>query len=204
MPSKIELKWGTDTLVVDDPIWVDKILSDLGDNSVDDWDDDEPLSDPDSLEHLDAARHDPSSIGYRAPMITDCVAIEALKSFLGLELPVALSVRRAFSSTVDRFTVVSTRFELRDLTPDACVVCWVFRGYHLNNNHRVGSLSWRHIRTHYPGGVDRRLLTGQWVPWSFGGAFEHNTSDGLPPRAFVLKNGEIQCLVQEQSEADSA
>lgn len=192
-PGKVELKWGTDTLIVEDPAWVEKIIRALHDNSGRDWDEDDLLCDP-------YCGPNDSGTGYRPPVVTDATAMEALSAFLGLQLPVALSIRWRWDTEVDAFSAVATRFHRLGETADIVTLSWAFKGHRLNKDHSVGSPIFKNILSDSYGGVDRRLLTGKWVPWSFAGAFERDDPAEDPPsRTFMLDNGSIR---QPKSEAD--
>lgn len=205
MPKIITLVWGNDRLEVDDPIWIAKIVQELAQSGEPGEDFRQRLREPHSrrLERLDAAlggyvdpKAPPKQMGYQAPEQQGPVAAEALREFLGLELPVALNFTDWRGRSESRLSAVHTAFgpcwdysmgcELR--------LCWMFNGYQLYANHHIGAAHFRPRDTQDSGHIERRLLNGQWVRWSFDGAstrppVPHWSSDR---RTFILTASGIQ------------
>lgn len=212
LPRLIRLAWGHDRLEVDDPIWIAKIVQEMAQNrhSVDD--DCVRLFEPHSrrLERLDASLEasgfssryvdpeaTPNQTGYQVPEEQGPVAAEALRVFLGLEMPVALNFTDDRGRSGHRMSAVYTAFRRcrRDyIMPDELNLCWMFSGYQLYANHQIGTAQYRPYPTEDRGHIERRLLNGQWVRLGFDGA-------STPPagrhwswnrRTFVLAASGIQ------------
>lgn len=186
VPKRITLFWGPDRLEIDDPIWIAKIVNEMHQNSQpDDW---MRLVEPRSRrnEQIDASLRakgfgssyvDPNArpiqIGYQAPEQLGPVATEALRLFLGLELPVALNFRNYSGRSEHRMSAVHTVFRQswhRYNMPDELNLCWLFNGYQLYATHHIGAAHVRPYPSESMDRIERRLLNGQWVRWSFDGA----------------------------------
>lgn len=219
LPKRITLAWGRDELEIDDPIWIAKIVQDIERNGRSDEDGGARLVEPHSrrLERLDAAMGcsryvapgaPAKQIGYQAPDHQGSVAVEALKEFLGLELPVALNFTTGWNDRSGcRMSAVDTFFKpsWRNYDwPYDLELCWMFRGYQLYATHQVGTALYRPYRSGDEGHVERRLLNGQWVRWGFDGA-------STPPagrhwsskkRTFILTASGIQRVGQDDSDLE--
>jgi hypothetical protein len=196
--------------VVDDPVWIAKILQETVPIRHPAEGDRPDLSNPSSRmrERMDANLRsfghsssfvDPNSppiqVGYQVPVPESPVAAEALKLFLGLELPVALNFTE-WGRSRHRMTAVNTYFR-QGWSYGVCgelSICWMFRGYQLYASHQIGDVQFRPHPTESMGHIERRMLSGQWIRWGFDGA-------STPPagrqwsshrRRFVLVDGGIQ------------
>ena len=213
LPKRITLVWGHDRLEVDDPIWIEKIAQEMAKDTRPNEDVRVDLSWPRSrrLERIHAnlvamglhsGYKDPDApqadMGYQAPEQQDgVVAVEALRVFLGLEMPVALNFTSSTGRSEHRISAVHTAFRPcwhQYRTPDVIEVHWIFSGYQLYASHQIGSAQFRPFRTETMGHIERRLLSGQWVRWGFDGA-------STPPpgrqwswdrRKFILADNGIQ------------
>lgn len=210
LPERITLVWGCDRLEVDDHIWINKIVQELAPNGKPAEDDGLRLFDPRSrrLERMDAQlrgwglggihfdpKAPPAQVGFHVPVQQGPVAAEALKVFLGLELPVALNFVGLGGRSEHRMSAVHTSFMLcRSYSMfEQLVLCWKFSGYQLYASHHIGEAQYRPYRTESLGNIERRLLSGQWVRWGFDGA-------SIPPagrrwstsrRTFILNSSGI-------------
>lgn len=212
VPSLIRLAWGRDRLEVDDPIWIAKILQEMAQNRHPADDVGVRLFEPHSrmLERLDASLEasgfssryvdpeaTPNQIGYQVPEEQGPAAAEALRAFLGLEMPVALNFIDDRGRSEHRMSAVHTAFRRcrrGSIMPDELNLCWMFSGYQLYANHQIGTVQYRPYPTEDRGHIERRLLNGQWVRLGFDGA-------STPPagrhwswhrRTFVLAASGIQ------------
>lgn len=186
LPKRITLAWGTDRLEVDDPIWIAKIVQEMAQNCQPAQNVRIHLSEPRSRmrERMDASINasgfgsryvDPNAplkqTGYQVPEAQSPVAAEALKVFLGLELPVALSFTHRLGSTRSehRMSAVHTAFRQcwHYCRLDELNLCWMFSGYQLYATHQIGEAHVRPYPTETMGNIERRLLNGQWVRWGF-------------------------------------
>lgn len=192
LPKRITLTWGRDRLEVDDPIWIAKIVQEMEHNSQPAEDDWIRLREPRSRMHerMDASLEGrgfaslyvdpnapPNRIGYQAPEQQGPVAAEALKVFLGLEMPVALNFTSFSGRSEHRMSAVHIAFRQswhHYNMPDELNLCWMFNGYQLYANHQIGTAQVRPYPTEAMAHIERRLLNGQWVHWGFDGA-------SLPP-----------------------
>ncbi|MHC5195035.1 hypothetical protein ACYSUW_14870 [Pseudomonas frederiksbergensis] len=187
LPKRITLAWGRDRLEVDDPVWIAKIAQAMVQNI-------EPvegvrirLYEPYSRyrEIMNARmktgsfgslyvppRAPPDQLGYQTPEQQDPVAAEALKVFLGLELPVALNFTNDSGRSEHRMSAVHTAFRQcwNYSRPDELNLCWTFIGYQLYATHHIGTVHDWPYATEAMGHIERRLLNGQWVRWGFDGA----------------------------------
>lgn len=218
LPRLITLVWGCDRLQVDDPIWIAKIMQEMANASPPRDDYSQRLCEPRSRMHerIDAAmgfrsshdqEEDPETqMGYQAPEQQGPVAAEALKVFLGLELPVALNFTSYSGRSEHRMSAVDTYFEpgwMHYSKPDELEFHWAFRGYQLYASHHIGQAQRRPYRTDGAmGHIERRLLNGQWIRWGFDGA-------STPPsgrhwstswRTFVLAPNGIQRVGDSESD----
>lgn len=202
-PKRIKLFWGLDQLEVDDPYWIEKIVQempkyrqhaeDLGPRLL------EPYSRLNesigaSLGYA-APQTPPKQMGYQAPDQQGPVAAEALRVFLGLELPVALNFTDTWGRSKSRMSAVHTAFRpcFHYCLPDELDLCWMFNGYQLYSTHQIGTAHFRPRHTDSSGHIERRLLNGQWVRWGFDGG-------SIPPagrrwswnrRTFIFANSDI-------------
>jgi hypothetical protein len=211
LPKRITLVWGPDRLEVDDPIWIAKIVQEMRQNSQPAEDGWIRLRDPSSRmrERMDASlqasglisRYEdpeapPDQIGYQAPEQQSPVAAEALKMFLGLELPVALNFTSLSGRSEHRMSAVHTDFKQcwRHSMLDEFVLCWMFNGYQLYATHQIGQAYYRPYHTESIGNIERRLLNGQWVRWGFDGASPLPTGRHWSSnrRTFILEASGIQ------------
>lgn len=214
--KSITLVWGRDRLQVDDPIWIAKIVQEMAkdgqpteDVRVDlSW----PRSRRDERIHVAMGFHSgyenpeapQAEIGYQAPEQQDGVAAEALRVFLGLEMPVALNFTSYTGRSEHRLSAVHTAFRpcWHYRTPDELDVQWMFSGYQLYASHQVGSAHTWPYGTESMGHIERRLLNGRWVRWGFDGA------SNPPPgrqwsqnrRLFILAPSGIQRIGQGDSD----
>lgn len=161
--------------------------------------------------HLQAAglisshRDTKVQMGYQAPEHQGAVAVETLKAFLGLELPIALNFTDWGRSTHRMSAVhayLSECYQQHYLTPDLLNVCWTFNGYQLYASHQIGTAHFRRIDTQDRDHIERRLLDGQWVRWGFDGpstlpAGRKWSSSG---RIFFLAASGIQRINQSDSD----
>jgi hypothetical protein len=184
LPRLITLVWGSDRLQVDDPIWIAKIMQEMANASLPRDDYSKRLSEPRSRMHerIETAmgfrsNHNrkegsETQMGYQAPEQQGPVAAEALKVFLGLELPVALNFTSTWGNSKHRMSAVDTYFSpcWRNSMPDELDVHWMLKGYQLYASHQIGSVHRRPHGTESMGYIERRLLSGQWVRWGFDGA----------------------------------
>lgn len=218
LPERITLVWGCDRLEVDDPIWIAKIVQSMAKNRQPNEDVRVDLSWPRSRRHerihadlvamgLHPGHEDPedpqAEIGYQAPEQQNEVAVEALKVFLGLEMPVALNYTRSGRSQ-HRISAVHTSFRTcwSYRQSDGLEVEWMFSGYQLYASHHIGSANFRPYGTDSMGHIERRLLNGQWVRWGFDGAStpppgRHWSSNR---RLFILAPSGIQRIGQSDSD----
>jgi hypothetical protein len=222
LPKRITLVWGHDRLEVDDPIWIAKIVQEMEINSERDTEDvglrlEEPRSR--MSERIDASLQasellsfyvdpetPPKPTGYQAPENQGPVAAEALRVFLGLELPVALNFTYSWGRSGHRMSAVHTAF-----TPcrsysmlDELELCWMFNGYQLYANHQISAAHFRPCSTEVMCHIERRLLSAQWVRWGFDGASNpparrHWSSNR---RTFVLADDGIQQVGREDSDLE--
>lgn len=188
LPKRIRLVWGRDRLEVDDPIWIAKIVQEMAQNSQPAENVGIRLFEPHSrmLERMDASLEasgfasryvdpeaPPDQIGFQAPEQQGPVAAEALKVFLGLEMPVALNFTSYSGRSEHRMSAVHTAFRRSRHNynmPDELNLCWMFNGYQLYANHQIGTAQVRPYPTEAMSHIERRLLNGQWVRWGFDGA----------------------------------
>jgi hypothetical protein len=219
LPTRITLAWGRDRLLVEDPIWIAKIVQDMAEDI---FSTDEVRFypyEPRSLRNerinaslvaagLHTAREDSEAhqaqIGYKAPELRDGAAAEALRVFLGLELPVALNFTNLSGRSEHRMSAVETFFRRcwNCRKTDELELEWVFNGYQLYASHSIGGAHHRPYGTENMGYVERRLLSGQWVHWGFDGA------SAPPPgrhwssnfRTFILASSGIQRIGQRDSD----
>jgi hypothetical protein len=221
LPKRITLVWGRDRLEVDEPIWIAKIVQSMAKDrqpieevKVDlSW----PRSRRDERIHADLVamglhpgHEDPDAakaeIGYQPPEHQDGVAVEALRAFLGLQMPVALNFTSYSGRSEHRMSAVDTFFEpgwMHYSKPDELEFHWAFRGYQLYASHHIGQAQRRPYRTDGAmGHIERRLLNGQWIRWGFDGA-------STPPlgrrwssdrRLFILAPSGIQRIGQSDSD----
>ncbi|TCV51361.1 hypothetical protein [Pseudomonas sp. 460] len=211
LPKRITLHWGSDRLEVDDPTWIRKIVQEMAQNSPSAENEGICLFEPHSrrLERMEASleasgfasryvdpKAPPKLFGYEAPEEQGPVAVEALRVFLGLELPVALNFTDYNGRSTHRMSAVHTFFRqswhYRVL--DELNLCWMFNGYQLYANHQIGTMQYRPFPSEGMGHIERRLLNAQWVRLGFDGA-------STPPagrhwswhrRTFVLAANGIQ------------
>jgi hypothetical protein len=187
LPKRITLAWGPDRLEVDDPIWIAKIVKEMEQNSQSADDGRIELYEPRSRmrERMDAnlqarglltryvdPEAPPDQIGYQPPEQQLPVAAEALKEFLGLELPIALNFTGLSGRSERRMSAVHVALRqcLRYRMSDELNLCWQFSGYQLYATHYIGPAYFRPYHTDAMGNIERRLLNGQWVRWGFDGA----------------------------------
>ena len=221
LPKRITLVWGCDRLEVDDPTWIAKIVQEMANESHSTDDYSQRLCEPRSRMHerieadlvamgLSSCDEDSedseTQMGYQAPEQQGHVASEALKVFLGLELPVALNFTSYTGRSEHRMSAVDTYFEpgwMHYSKPDELEFHWVFKGYQLYASHHIGQAQRRPYRTDGGmGHIERRLLTGQWVRWGFDGA------STLPPgrnwstnwRTFIFGPSGIQRVGDSDSD----
>jgi hypothetical protein len=218
LPKRITLVWGRDRLELDDPIWIAKIVQSMVKERQPNEDFRVDLSWPRSRrqERIDLelvamgchpGHQDPedpqAEIGYEAPEQQDSVAVEALRVFLGLEMPVALNFTSWSGRSEHRLSAVHTAFRLcwHHRKPDEPEVEWMFSGYQLYASHHIGTAHFWPYGTDSMGHIERRLLNGQWVRWGFDGAStpppgRHWSSD---TRRFILAPSGIQRIGQSDS-----
>ncbi len=195
LPKLITLVWGTDHLAIYDPIWIEKIVGEMAQNAhLNEYygirllqprsrAEDETDANMRALVGLGSRYVNPNAppelIGYQAPEQHWPVAVEALKVFLGLEMPVALKHSNGWSDRSESHTAaVYTSFRLiyHTIFDGELKLCWAFSGYQIYATHHIGRPRYRPIDTDYMSGrMERRLLNGQWVRWGFDGA-------STPPR----------------------
>lgn len=216
LPKLITLVWGRDRLEVDDPLWIAKIMQEMELNSEHAERVGRELSWPRSRmrERMDSnltamgfhSSHEESDaqMGYQPPNQQGPVAIEALKAFLGLQLPVALNFTSYTGRSEHRMSAVHTAFGLcrHFRMHNEIELEWMFSGYQLYASHHIGSAHLRPYGTGGMGHLERRLLNGQWVRWGFDGAStpppgRHWSSNR---RMFILEPSGIQRV--NQSDAD--
>lgn len=212
MPKRITLVWGCDRLAVEDPCWIEKIARSVKTLDSPHQEVSAGLSWTRSLrnerihgELVAAGFHssrdketDHAQFGYEPPDQTDSVAVEALKVFLGLEMPVALNFTSYSGRSEHRMSAVHASFRPSwhswHLKADELELHWILSGYQLYASHEIGQPHRHPHRTEGSGHIERRLLTGQWVRWGFDGA------SSPPPgrqwstnrRSFTLTPGGIQ------------
>lgn len=216
LPRRITLAWGRDRLEVDDPIWIAKIVQEMAQNSQSDEDDWVRLREPRSRMHerMDALLSSyvdpeapPDQIGYQAPEQLGPVATEALKAFLGLELPVALNFTDSRGRSEHRMSAVHTSFRQcwNYSMSGELNLCWLFNGYQLYATHHIGTAYFRPYHTDAMGHIERRLLNGQWVRWGFDGASTPPARGQLSwnRRSFVLEASGIQRVGQGDSDLET-
>lgn len=223
LPKLIRLFWGADRLEVDDPIWIAKIVQEMAQNAHPDDDIGPWLFEPRSLrnERIEANMRtifgvasrsvDPEAIpgrgGYQPPDQQGPVAVEALKEFMGLELPAALNFTDHQGRSESRISAVHTAF-MRCWTysiPDELNLCWMFKGYQLYATHHIGTAHRRPRDTQDGGHIERRLLNGQWVRWGFDGASPRPVGRQWfsSRRKFILAPSGIQRIDQFDSDLKS-
>lgn len=119
----------------------------------------------------------PKQMGYQAPEQQGAVASEALRAFLGLELPVALNFTNGWGRSEHRTSAVYAAFRpCRHYgMADKFDLCWMFNGYQLYASHHIGAAHSFPWLSDVMGHIERRLLNGHWVRCSFDGT--------LPPPA---------------------
>jgi hypothetical protein len=195
LPKFLNLIWGNDRIEVSDPIWIERILMEAVQNGRPGYppgDDRIGLCEPGSVIHnrpnhnfeVDAGQLKSLSVadqvGYQAPEHQGGVAVEALKVFLGVELPIALSVTVFGERSEHRMSAVRATFCLPwdDYIPNA--IQWKFSGYEIHANHQIGAAHNQPLYTDVYGLIERRLLSGQWVCWSFDGASIPPVGQNLP------------------------
>lgn len=186
LPTRITLAWGPDRLEVDDPIWIAKIVEELAQNSQPGEYDRIPLSEPRSLrlERIDASlqasgyissyvdpEDPPKQAGYQPPQKQGPVAAEALREFLGLELPLAVNFTDSRGRSTHRMCAVHIAFRQswHYNLPNELNLCWMFSGYQLYTTHHIGTAQVRPFPTEGMDHIERRLLNGKWVRWGFDG-----------------------------------
>lgn len=220
LPKRIIMAWGCDRLVVEDPAWIEKISISVEASPSSHEDGSADLSWTRSLrneriyEGLVAAGLCPSAgrdteqsqSGYEPPDQDDSVAVEALRVFLGLEMPVALNFTSYSGRSQHRMSAVHAAlrpsWDSWHLKADELEVYWIFSGYQLYASHHIGQRCLRPNRTVGSGHIERRLLTGQWVRWGFDGA------SSPPPgrqwstcrRSFILTPSGIQRIGDADSD----
>lgn len=222
LPRRITLCWGHDRLEVDDPIWIAKIVQELAQTSQPD--DDfwmlrcEPYSRMNERIDSSLAAHGlgshyvdpnapPKQIGYRVPEHQGPVAAEALRAFLGVELPVALNFTSLRGRSEHRMSAVHTAFRRGWLSSmdDELSLSWIFNGYQLYANHYIGTAHHRPHHTDTMGHIERRLLDGNWARLGFDGV-------STPPigrhwswnrRNFVLTDSGVQRVEGGESDLES-
>lgn len=185
LPKRITLIWGSDRLEVGEPAWIEKIVHEMGQNSPSAEDGRIDLFEPRSrmVERMEvnlgfASRSRdlkalPNQAGYQAPEQQGPVAAEALRVFLGLELPIALNFKGLWNRSEHRMSAVHTAFRqswAHYNMPDELNLCWMFSGYQLYANHQIGTAQVRPYPAEGMKHIERRLLNGQWVRWGFDGA----------------------------------
>lgn len=185
LPKRITLIWGSDRLEVGDPAWIAKIVHEMAQNSPSIEDGRINLFEPRSrmIERMEVnlgfasrsmdSKALPSQAGYQAPEQQGPVAAEALRVFLGLELPVALNFKGLGNRSGHRMSAVHTAFRRSRFhynTPDELYLCWTFSGYQLYSTHQIGTAQVWPFPTEGMKYIERRLLNGQWVRWGFDGA----------------------------------
>lgn len=219
LPKRITLVWGRDRLEVDDPLWIAKIVQSMAKDPQPTEEFRVDLSWPRSRRHerihadlvamgLHPGHEDledpQAEIGYQAPEQQDGVAVEALRVFLGLEMPVALNFTRYSGRSEHRLSAVHTAFRRcwYYRKPDELELEWMFSGYQLYASHHIGTAHTWPYGTDCMGHIERRLLNGQWVRWGFDGAStpppgRHWSSD---TRLFILAPSGIQRIGQSDSD----
>lgn len=212
LPKLITLLWGSDRLEVDDPVWISKIVQEMAEQSQPDEEVEVDLSWPRSLmlERIEAgllakglrssdrdSDDSPIQMGYQPPEHQGEVAVEALRVFLGLEMPVALNFTGYSGRSEHRMSAVHAYFRQSwrwHSIPNELELQWMFSGYQLYASHHIGQTHHRPYHTETSGHMERRLLDGQWVRWGFDGAL-------IPPpgrkwstnrRRFILGASGIQ------------
>ncbi|MFL1481050.1 hypothetical protein [Pseudomonas grimontii] len=216
LPKRITLIWGSDRLEVDDPVWIAKIVHEMGQNSQSDEDGRIDLFEPRSrmVERMEVnlgfaprsmdSKALPNQAGYQAPEQQGPVAAEALRVFLGLELPVALNFKSLGNRSAHRMSAVHTAFRRSRFhynTPDELNLCWMFSGYQLYATHQIGTAQVRPFPTEGSDHIERRLLNGQWIRWSFDGGSPH-PHDRLwsDRRTFILAANGTQRVGSDDSD----
>lgn len=217
LPRRIELFWGCDRLYVEDPIWIEKIMSEV----VEDRDEHifhpcEPRSFQDEeicagivSQGFSSFHYDPPSpdrlSGYQPTDHQDGIAGLALKEFLGLELPLALNFTHYSGRSEHRMSAVNVFFRRRwsyglDTHPQ---IEWAFMGYQLYASHHISRAYYRPYGTDGMGHIEKRnILTGKWNRWGFDGA------SSPPPgrewstnhRFFILSNEGVKRTGQNDSD----
>ena len=188
LPKRITLYWGLDRLIVEDPAWIAKIVREMLENSKDSERiglyrnavysrREEQIQEGLRAFGLGPGLRDPAGprmqIGYQAPALQGPVAAEALKLFLGLELPVALHQRSTWGRSEGRVTAVHVAIRSchsYSLFEDELKVCLVFNGFQLYSTHHLGQELVRPFRSESRCYIERRLLDAKWVRWGFDGA----------------------------------
>jgi hypothetical protein len=211
MPRLITLVWGSDRLRIDDPIWIEKIVHEMTQSTLADEKFGVDLSWPRSRMHermeanliamgLRSSHEDSEAseiqMGYQAPEHQGPVSAEALRVFLGLELPVALNFTSTWGNSKHRMSAVHTYFSpcWRNSLLDELDVHWMLNGYQLYASHQIGSAHRRPHGTESMGYIERRLLNGQWVRWGFDGALSLPSGRRWSTnwREFILEASGIQ------------
>ena len=211
LPKRISLAWGSDQLEIDDPIWIAKIVKEMARKSQPAEDFRISLLEPRSRMHerieanLEASgfgsryvdpHAPPNQTGYQPPEKQGPVAAEALRVFLGLELPLALNFTDGWGRSQHRMSAVHIAFRecWNYSMHDELNLSWMFNGYQLYATHQIGTAHFRPYPSEAMGHIERRLLNGQWVRWGFDGgltapAGRHWSSNR---RTFILAANGIQ------------
>jgi len=177
LPKCVELVWGADRLEILDPTWIERITSELETQrkSADAYG--VALHEPYSAsqERIQQAMTGRTTVreaanGFLKPTTQPPVAAEALRFFLGLELPASLNFKSSWMRSGTRITAVHAMFEQYSFNGDVLALHWIFSGFQLYSTHQIGSAYYRPFSSTIENIVERRLLTGQWVRWSFDGA----------------------------------
>lgn len=188
LPKRITMVWGCDRLAVEDAVWIEKIsrsveaAPSLHQEVNPDLSWTRSIRNERIYEGLAAAglcsggyrETGHTQFGYEPPDQDDSVAVEALKAFLCLEMPVALNFTSYSGRSQHRMSAVHAAlrpsWDRWHLKADELEVHWIFSGYQLYASHHIGQAHLRPHRTVYTGHIERRLLNGQWVRWGFDGA----------------------------------
>lgn len=216
-PLRITLVWGLDELIIEDPDWIKKIIEGMKQDSASIKEDASKLCEPYSRhsERIDAlmghhARSDgdkcsQSQRGFKTPARKESVAAEALRVFLGLEMPVALNFKGWTGRSEHRMSAIDTTFWQSSRYwewSSNLELQWVFIGYQIYASHEFGSPHYYPYGTSKDGRIERRLLSGHWIDWGFDCASSIPSEPRWPStrRKFMLTPNGVQRIEQEASE----
>lgn len=216
LPKLVTLTWGFDLIHIEDPTWIAKIVQEVAKDChpEDDYYSWARLPEPRSLrdERIEAQMqaafgHTPDCeghetydnlTGYHPPHDQSPVAAEALRKFIGVQMPIALNFNSRRGRSEHRLSAVHAKFEVcRSYSfQDQLKLCWSFSGYQLYANHDVGTGHLRRYWTDTSGFIERRRLNGRWVRLGFGGASPRDCDDThfYGARLYILANNEVHEL----------